>query len=123
MWYLKINEVEEFLAIVALSLKASVYETRELIMSEDLTVIVKGMCARKLRIMVKTVFGVDCIIPTTTPASATSSRRCLTFVQTTSISRATIFEVCGPFRWRWSTSAAARATSRCAPRCGSTWNA
>ena len=100
VWYLKINDVEkEFLAIVALSLKASVYETRELIMSEDLTVIVKGMCARKLRIMVKgAVFGVDCIIPDNhSGLRDVEPAHCLTFVQTTSISRATIFEVCEPF--------------------------
>jgi len=96
VWYLSINDVEkEYLALVAISLKYSCYAVRELVSIQDLTIITKGMAARKLRIMsVGTVLGTDAILPTKhyglrdlDPAS------CLTFVETSTISRDSLFEL------------------------------
>ena len=48
---------------MALNMHHAVYEARELIPVNDLTVLLKGMTAMRLRIITKGgVFGEDCII-------------------------------------------------------------
>ena len=50
--------------VVALNLAGAVYESRELLPTADLTILSKGMAARRLRIYTKgAVLGTDCVIP------------------------------------------------------------
>ena len=65
VWYFSLDSVEkEFLAVVALNLYGAVYDVREVLPTVDLTVITKGMAARKLRIFTKgAALGTDCVIP------------------------------------------------------------
>lgn len=96
VWYFSLAAVEkEFLAVVALNLSGAVYEARETLPTVDLTVVMKGMAARRLRIHSKgTVLGTDCVIPDERKnLRELDSANCLTFVQTSQISRASLFTI------------------------------
>ena len=96
VWYFSLQNVEkEFLAVVALNLQSALYEAREKLPTVDLTVITKGMAARKLRIFTKgSTLGTDCIIPDERwSLRDLSTANCLTFVQTSQISRANLFTI------------------------------
>ena len=94
IWYFWGGECEpQFLSLVALNMHATIYETREVIPTYDLTVIDRGVVARRLVILTKgAVLGTDCVIPDHLvrfrPLEAAIS---LTFVQTNVVSRATLF--------------------------------
>merc|ERR1719409_1306463 len=96
VWYFSLDMVEkEFMAVVALNLHGAVYETRETLPTVDLTVLMKGMAAMKLRIFSKgTVLGTDCVIPDEhIGLRDLDTANCLTFVQTSQISRARLFTI------------------------------
>ena len=100
VWYLHSDHVEkEFLAVVALNMQHAVYEARELIPVQDLTVLIKGMTAMRLRIITKGgVFGDDCIIDARHAGLRDLVKvNCLTFVQVVFIPRHTIFELVESF--------------------------
>jgi len=83
------------LAVVALNLYGAVYETREVLPTVDLTVVSSGMAARRLLIFAKgSVLGTECIIPDERQGlREVDPANCLTFVQTSQISRRTLFSV------------------------------
>ena len=90
VWYFSLDAVEkEFLAVVALNLYGAVYDVKEVLPTVDLTVVMKGMAARKLRIYTKgATLGTDCVIPDERQAlRELDTANCLTFVQTSQISR------------------------------------
>lgn len=96
IWYFSLDHVEkEFLAVVALNLYGAVYEAREVLPTVDLTVISSGMAARRLLIFSKSsVLGTECIIPDERQGlREVDPANCLTFVQTSQISRRTLFSV------------------------------
>ena len=74
---------------------SAVYEAREALPTIDLTVIVKGMAARRLLIFTKGgVLGSDVVIPDAhRRLRETGNANCLTFVQTSQISRQTLFTI------------------------------
>ena len=85
----------EFLALVALQMHATVYEIREVMPTIDLTVIDRGVVARRLVMLTKgAVLGTDCVIP-----ERHSNLRCveaaytLTFVQASTISRGKLWTI------------------------------
>ena len=96
VWYFSLDSVEkEFLAVVALNLHSHIFEAREVLPQVDLTVITKGMAARKLRIFsTGTVLGTDCVIPDERIGLRDlDSANCLTFLQTSQISRSGLFTI------------------------------
>tara|TARA_B110001452_G_scaffold132915_1_gene110508 strand:+ start:2099 stop:4573 length:2475 start_codon:yes stop_codon:yes gene_type:complete len=100
VWYLHSDNVEkEFLAVVALNMHHAVYEARELIPVNDLTVLLKGMTAMRLRIITKGgVFGEDAIIEDRHIGLRDLCKvNCLTFTQVVFISRSTIFDLVESF--------------------------
>jgi len=106
VWYLSIDHCEqEFLAITALHMHHAVYEAQERMPIEDLTVLIKGMVALRLKITTKGgVFGEDCIIAEQHAGlRADMNVNCVTFVMVIFISRQTLFELVDNFpaakRW------------------------
>ena len=100
VWYLHSDHVEkQFLAAVALNMQHAIYEARELIPVQDLTVLIKGMTAMRLRIITKGgVFGEDCIIDDRHLGLRDLVKiNCLTFVYVVFIPRHTIFELVESF--------------------------
>jgi len=99
VWYFSLESVEkEFLAVVALNLQGAVYEAREVLPCSDLTVLEKGMAAKRLFIFTKgAVLGTDCLIPDERKmlraAREAETANCLTFVQTSHISRSALFTI------------------------------
>ena len=96
VWYFSLDAVEkEFLAVVALNLYGAVYDVREVLPTIDLTVIMKGMAARKLRIFAKgATLGTDCVIPDERQnLRELDTANCLTFVQTSQISRNSLITI------------------------------
>jgi len=94
--YFSLDSVEkEFLAVVALNLYGAVYEAREVLPFVDLTVIAKGMAARKLRIFSKgATLGTDCVIPDARQnLRELDTANCLSFVQTSQISRHSLITI------------------------------
>ena len=96
VWYFHTEHVEkEFLAAVALNLRGTIYDMREMLPIINLTAVTKGMAAKRMQIFSRgAVLGTDCVIPDEhqslrdlEPAS------CLTFVQVSQISRASLFAV------------------------------
>lgn len=89
----------EFLAVVSLNMKAAVYEAKELLPVVDLTVITKGIVAINLVMKRRgRVLGVDCIIEDAHAGLRdTTKGRCVSFVQTSFITRETIFELVHSF--------------------------
>ena len=85
----------QFLSLVALNLTTTVYEAREVIPTYDLTVIVRGVVARRLVMLTKgAVLGTDCVIPETLEAlRPLEAAYSLTFVQTSMISRASLVKL------------------------------
>ena len=96
VWYFNLSAVErEFVAVVALNLHHHVYEARERIMPDALTVIASGLCARRLLVMTRgAVLGVDVVIKDKHwGLRDLDPAHCLTFAQTASIDRETIFSI------------------------------
>ena len=96
VWYFSLDCVEkEFLAVVALNLYGAVYEAREVLPTVDLTVIMKGMAARKLKLFTKgATLGTDCVIPYERQnLRELDTANCLTFVQTSQISRQSLMTI------------------------------
>lgn len=76
VWYFSLDNCEkEFLAVVALNLYGAVFEAREVLPTVDLTVISKGLAARRLVIHTKgAVLGMVCdLLPHTIPSQLASS--------------------------------------------------
>ena len=79
VWYLHSDNVEkEFLALVALNMYHAVYEARELIPVNDLTVLLKGMTAMRLRITSRRV-----VFLARTQSSQTATSGCETSSRST----------------------------------------
>tara|TARA_B110001452_G_C15232388_1_gene426830 strand:+ start:798 stop:2603 length:1806 start_codon:yes stop_codon:yes gene_type:complete len=106
VWYLRIGNEDkdqrierEYLAVIALNMGVSVYEAQEMVPTEDLTIITKGMVALKLHILGKgAVLGIDCIILDQHAGLRDKAKgNCVSFVQTATISRAMLFELMEPF--------------------------
>lgn len=119
VWYLKDTEIErEYLAVIALNMGVSVYESQELVPTDDLTIITKGMVAMRLHILGKgAVLGLDCIILDQHAGLRDKAKgNCVSFVQTATISRAMLFELMGPFPR--ATSVLMRASRRLTLRAG-----
>ena len=94
--YFSLDHVEkEFMSVVALNLHGAVYEAREVLPTVDLTVVMKGMAARKLRIFSKgSILGADCVIPDARiGVRDLDTANCLTFLQTSQISRSALFTI------------------------------
>jgi len=100
IWYFVEVELEqEFLALVALTMHVTVYEMREVMPTVDLTVIDRGVVARRLVMLTKgAVLGLDCVISerhaNLRPLEAAYS---LNFVQASTISRAALFSITEQF--------------------------
>ena len=108
-------------AVVALNLQHHVYEARECITPDALTVIHSGLCARRLLVLTRGgVLGIDVIIKDKHwGLRDLDSAHCLTFVQTASIDRETLFSIVVghfPVARRYLTYAAAVLTIRSAFR-------
>ena len=73
----------------------AVYESHEQLPIEDLTVLIKGICAQSLKITSKGgVFGEDCIIPKQHSGLRTNLYiSCVSFVMVVAISPETLFEL------------------------------
>ena len=100
VWYLKEKGIEkEYLAVIALNMGVSVYEAQEMVPTDDLTILTKGLVALRLRILGKgAVLGSDCIILDKHAGLREKSKgNCVSFVQTASISREMLFELMEPF--------------------------
>ena len=94
--YFSLDHVEkEFMSVVALNLHGAIYEAREVLPTVDLTVVMKGMAARKLRIFSKgSILGADCVIPDARiGVRDLDTANCLTFLQTSQISRSALFTI------------------------------
>lgn len=94
VWYLKSDFVEkEFLAVIALNMHHAVYETKERMPTVDLTVMLKGMAALRLKISTKGgVFGEDCLIPEKHSGLRDATGvSCLSFVMVAFITRKSLF--------------------------------
>ena len=85
----------QFLSLVALNLQATVYEAREVVPTVDLTVIDRGVVARRLVMQTKgSVLGTDCVIPDhLTRFRPLEAAYSLTFSQTSVISRSMLFRI------------------------------
>ena len=104
VWYfnLTVYDIEKgYLASVALELDKSIYEPKETFPIEDLTIVAVGSCCVGLQIMRKgRVVGLDSLIPEERSALRSENdlfAACLTFVETASISRATLMVTARPF--------------------------
>ena len=94
VWYFQYPDLEqEFLALMALNLSPAIFQRGEQLPTDKLTVIIIGVAARRLHIYVKgSILGIDFIIEQEHDALREQTpANCLTFVQSTSISRQAVF--------------------------------